>query len=123
MLREISRTDLSIGDNEVMIGSGDQIEPGKLSSQQKAAIGLPASLFKRIDDQANVGAFFVFYETPILFPVGGELTDRSSLSRKNVVGSHVLAATVGPGINFLSLDEPITIVLRLQVTERGVSRF
>ena len=81
------------------------------------------ALFKRIDDRTNVGAFFVFYETPILFPVGGELTDRSSLSRKNVVGSHVLAATVGPGINFLNLDEPITIVLRLQVTESGVSRF
>ena len=85
------------------IGSGDQIEPGKLSSHQEAAIGLPASLFKRIDDRANVGVFFVFYETPILFPVGGELTDRSSLSRKNMVGSHVLAATVGPGINFRAL--------------------
>ena len=45
-----------------------------------------------------------------------------------MVGSQVLAATVGPtvNINFQNLNEPITIVLRLalvQVSEGSVSRF
>ena len=104
-----------------MLGSGNQIEPGQLSHQLDAAISLPASLFERIDDRVNVGVFFALYETPTLFPVGGQLIDRTSLSRNNVVGSDILATTVGPGINFQNLDDPVTIVLRLQVTEGSVS--
>ena len=104
-----------------MLGSGDQIEPGQLSPQLDAAISLPASLFERIDDRVNVGVFFALYETPTLFPVGGQLIDRTSLPKNNVVGSDILAATVGPGINFQNLDDPVTLVLRLQVAEGNVS--
>ena len=104
-----------------MLGSGDQVEPGQLSPQLDAAISLPASLFERIDDRDNVGVFFALYETVTLFPVGGELIDRTSLPRYNAVGSDILAATVGPGINFQNLDDPVAIVLRLQVAEGSVS--
>ena len=107
----------------MMIALEDVVEDGQLASQLDAAIGLPATLFGRIEDRANVGVFFAFYEIPILFPVSGELN--GNLSRKTVVGSQVLAATVGPtaSINFQNLNEPITIVFRLQVSEGSVSRF
>ena len=99
-----------------MLDSEDQVEPGQLPAQQNAAISLPASLFERIDDRLNVGVFFAFYETSTLFSV-----DRPTLPRQTVVGSRVLAATVGPSINFQDLDEPVTIVLRLQDTEGRVN--
>ena len=88
-----------------MLGPEDQVEPGQLSPQLNAAISLPASLFERIDDRENVGVFFAnLHETSTLFPVnGGEFQSAgtfSSSSRRTSVGSHILAATVGPGIDF-----------------------
>lgn len=103
-----------------MLGPGDQVEPGQLPAQIDAAISLPPSLFERINDRPNVGIFFGFYETPTLFPVGRE-SDGATLRRQTVVGSDIIAATVGPGINFQNLDEPVTILLRLQVPEGRVS--
>ena len=97
--------------------TGDIVEPGELSSQLNAAVGLPASLFKRIKDRPNIGVFFAFYESPSLFPVAGG----TNSSRRNVVGSQVLAATVGSGINFRNLSETVTILFRLQVPEGSVS--
>ena len=97
--------------------------PGQLSPQQYAAIRLPASLFRVIGDRDNVSVFFALYDAPILFPVNGGNSISSDGSIQTEVGSSVLAATVGPDINFMNLEEPITIVLRLQVTnlERRVS--
>ena len=89
--------------------------PGQLSPRQDAAISLPASLFESITDREDVGIFFAFYDTPTLFPVnGGSNRDEP---RQTEVGSRVLAATVGPGLNFLSLLDNVTIVLRLVTTE------
>ena len=56
-----------------------------------------------------------------LFPVGGEVMNRFSLQR--MVGSYILAATVGPGIDFQNLNEPVTIVLQQQIAEGSVSKF
>ena len=103
-----------------MLASGDQVEPGQLPAQFDAAISLPASLFGRIDDRLNVGVFFAFYEISNLFPVAGE-SGGSSLPRQTVVGSDIIAAAVGPGLNFQNLDEPVTILHRLQVAEGSVS--
>ena len=102
---------------------GDLVEDGQCAPQLDAFIGLPASLFGRIDDRPNVGIFFAYYELPIIFPVGGEHI--GNLSKKTVVGSQVLAATVGPSasLNFQNLNEPITIILRPKVTEGSVSTF
>ena len=108
-----------------MLGPEDQVEPGQLSPQLNAAISLPASLFERIDDRDNVGVFFALHETSTLFPVnGGEFQSAgtfSSSSRRTSVGSHILAATVGPGIDFQNLDEPVTSLFRLQISSGSVS--
>ena len=71
----------------------------------------------------NVSVFFALYDTAILFPVNGGSSRNNDGSIQTEVGSSVLAATVGPDINFQNLIEPITIVLRLQATnsEGGVS--
>ena len=90
--------------------------PGELPPQQNAAIRLPASLFEMITDRDNVSVFFALYDTPVLFPVNGGNSISSDGSVQTEVGSGILAATVGPDINFQNLAEPITIVLRLQVT-------
>ena len=83
---------------------------GQLSSQQDAAISLPASLFQNITDRKDVGIFFALYNTSSLFPInrGRNRGD----PRRTEVGSRVLAATVGPDLNFQNLTENITIVLR-----------
>ena len=109
-----------IGDNDLLLASGDQVEPGQLPAQLDAAISLPASLFQQINDRLVVGLFFAHYDVPTLFPVTGG-SDGSTLPRQTVVGSDIIAATVGPGLNFQNLDEPVTILLRRQVAEGIVS--
>lgn len=112
----------NIGGNATVMTSttGNVVEHGELSSQFNGAVGLPASLFERIDDRPNIGIFFAFYESPSLFPVGGD-TDTPSSPTRNMVGSQVLAATVGSGINFQNISEAVTIVFRLQVPRGSVS--
>ena len=108
-----------IGNNEFEIDDGDEVMPGELSPRQDAAISLPASLFESITDREDVGIFFALYDTPILFPVNrGSSRDES---RRTEVGSRVLAATVGPDLNFQNLTENVTIVLR-QIT-KNVRKF
>ena len=104
-----------------MLGSEDQVEPGQLSPQLDAAVSLPATLFDQIDDRDNIGIFFALHEVSTLFPIGGNPSSTFLSPRKASVGSHILAATVGPGINFQNLDEPVTILLRLQITNGNVS--
>ena len=102
-----------------MLGSEDQVEPGQLSPQLDAAVSLPATLFEQIDDNdSNIGIFFALHEASTLFPIGG---NPSSTPRRASVGSYILAATVGSDINFQNLDEPITVLLRLQITNGSVS--
>ena len=85
------------------------VRPGQLSPQQEAAISLPASLFERILDQDidDIGIFFALYNTSDLFPVNSDGQNPTE------VGSRVLAATVGPGLNFQNLQENVTILLRI----------
>ena len=109
-----------VGENEVTLDSGDTVTTDQLSSELDAAISLPASLFERIDDRDSIGIFVTLYNTPILFPVGRKYSALNSLKQR-IVGSQVLAATVGPGINFQNLDEPVTILLQLQVAKGMVS--
>ena len=97
-----------------MLAPGDEVMAGELLPQLNAAISLPASLFEMINDRDNVSVFFALYDTPILFPVNGGNSRSSDGSIQTEVGSSVLAATVGPDINFLNLADPIIIVLRLQ---------
>ena len=89
-----------------MLDVGDGVIPDLVPQEQDAAISLPGSLFQIINDTGvdNVGLFFAHYDTSTLFPI-----DRESAE----VGSHVLAATVGPGLPFPDLMENVTIVFRL----------
>ena len=102
-----------------MLAFGDEVVPGQLPAQFDAAIGLPASLFQQINDRLIVGLFFAHYDVPTLFPVAGE-SDGSALPRQTVVGSDIIAATVGPGLNLQNLIEPVVVLLRLQVAEEIV---
>lgn len=113
---------LITGTNEITIDDGAQVMPGQLSPQQNAAISLPASLFGTIADRENVGVFFALYNTPILFSVDGRNSTRARAPRRAEVGSSVIAATVGPGLNFSKLQDNVTIVFRLS-KERFNVRF
>ena len=115
----ITCTIFDVGENEVKSETGDIVEPGELTSQLNAAIGLPASLFQEINDRPNIGVFFAFYESSSLFPVVARVTGSPI---RNVVSSQVLAATVGSGIRFQNLSEDVTVVFRLQVPEGSVSK-
>ena len=55
----------------------------------------------------------------MLFPITNatELVQRTNASITTVVGSPVFAATVGPGLNFSGLVEPVRISLRLNELE------
>ena len=95
---------------------------GQLTPEQTAAISLPASLFQLIDNRTNVGVFFALYNSSVLFPVNGGNNINSDALRNTEVGSRVVAVTVGPGLEFQNLSEPVTIVLRLQITEGQVTK-
>lgn len=83
--------------------------------EQDAAISLPASLFERVNDQENVGVFFALYETATLFPVGGEnAVSGGNTTRQTQVGSQVVAATIDSNQELTNLENPVTIVFRLQ---------
>ena len=99
--------------------SEDQVKSDQVLSMIDAAISLPASLFELIDDHTNVGVFVALYKMSTLFPVDGG--NSNAALKQTIVGSHVLATTVGLGMNFQNLDEPITVVLKLQVPERRVN--
>ena len=101
-------------DNDDSTSDGPVI-PGKLPVEQDAAISLPASLFERVNDQENVGVFFALYETATLFPVGGEnsISDGNT-TRQTQVGSQVVAATIDSSQELTNLENPVTILFRLQ---------
>lgn len=101
------------------LGPEGDVKHGELSPQQDAAANLPSSLFERIDNQTNVGIFFMLYETPTLFPTEREEENFSDKKINPEVGSPVLSVTVGNGLNFRDLVNNITIVFRL--TAKNVS--
>ena len=92
-----------------------------LSENETAAAFLPPSLFQSITDRNSTGIFFAVYDTGVLFPITNatEVVERTNTSVTTVVGSPVLAATVGPGLNFNGLVDPVVISLRLN--DLGVS--
>ena len=92
-----------------------------LGENEIAAAFLPPSLFQSITDRNSTGIFFTVYDTGVLFPITNatEVVERTNTSVTTVVGSPVLAATVGPGLNFSGLVDPVVISLRLN--DLGVS--
>ena len=104
------------GSDQLLVPSNDQTMPLQLSLQQDVAINLPGSLFQQVNDSENVGVFFGRYEAATLFPISGGNTD-SSAPRQAQVCSRVLAATVGQNVSIQNLEEPVTVLLRLQNKE------
>ena len=82
-----------------------------LPPEQSAAINLPASLFRNIDNRSFIGLFFALYDDSTLFPVGNTSRNDGGLLHTRV-GSSILATTVGPGITFENLEENVTVTLR-----------
>ena len=60
----------------------------------------------------------------MLFPITNatQLVQRTNASITTVVGSPVLAVSVGPGLNFSGLVEPVRISLRLNELEVSKDR-
>ena len=87
--------------------------PDALAPNQTAFIHLPVSLFASVpENRTNIGVFFALYDNPSLFPVAEAEVENST--RVITVLSPVIAATVGPGLFFMDLDPPVSILLRLQ---------
>ena len=87
---------------------------------------LPASLFQSIiTTETSVRIFYTVYNSGVLFPITNatEQVPGTNESITIVVGSPVLAVTVGPRLNFSNLTEPVSILLQLnelEVSERNV---
>ena len=83
-----------------------------LNEGETAAAFLPPSLFHSIIDRGldNIGSFYAVYDTGALFQITNATT---------IVGSPVLAASVGLRLRFNELEEPVRILFRLN--ELGVS--
>ena len=97
-------------------------QTGNVTLNETAAVFLPDSLFQLITNQSSVANFFAVYSTGVLFPIRNatKLVQRTNASVTTVVGSPVLAVSVGPGLNFSGLVEPVRI--KLQLNELEVSR-
>lgn len=83
----------------------------QLSSQQNAAIHLPASVFAQITDQTDLGIVVGCYETATLFPITSTCC---TLRQTQVYSKVTVAATVGHSMSIQNFEENITIVFRLQ---------
>ena len=90
-----------------------------LNESETAAVFLPPSLFQSID--TSVGIVFAVYNTGALFPITNatQQDQGKNASITTVVGSPVLAVTIGSGLNFNNLTEPVRILLRLNELEVG----
>ena len=103
---------LCSGPNNITFGDQQGEKAAVLPPEQAAAIDLPASLFRNIDNRSSIGLFFALYDNSTLFPVGNRNSDATGLLQTQV-GSSILATTVGPGIAFDNLEENVTVTLRI----------
>ena len=87
-----------------------------LNEDETAAAFLPPSLFRNITNLENIGSFYAVYNMGTLFPIT-DTAQGTNASAATVVGSPVLAATIGSGLNFSGLEDPVRILLRLNEME------
>lgn len=86
-----------------------------------ASVALPPQLFAGVN-RDPVGVFFALYTEPTLFPVRQPMRmENNTSSLRREVGSPVVAATVGPGLDFPDIEPPVVINLRLGVLRENVS--
>ena len=90
-------------------GSGETVQPiGDETSLTNNSIAIPGSALNISGDQ--VGIFFSYYTTPILFP----LAVANDSNTSDIVDSAVIGATVavGEGQDLLNLRDPVVIKLQ-----------
>ena len=88
----------------------------------EATILLPPSLFDTITDRTDVGLFFALYNRTPLFPIRNRSNmDGAVAGRNTIVGSRVIAATVGPGLSFSNLHPRVEITLGIRLEGDNVS--
>ena len=81
------------------------------------SISLPPSIFKRLSDaEANstTGLVFTVYRKSTLFPVGRNALSDSLVDTTTKVGTNIIAASVGRGVEFDNLQDAVTITLQLE---------
>ena len=79
---------------------------------------LPSTIFNDThlpDGKETVGAFFTLYQVPHLFPVS--TMDNVDSEQTREVGSFILGATVGRGLDITDVDPPVSVKLMLQNPE------
>lgn len=87
----------------------------ELTSEEISLALLPPSLFENFTDSA-IGIFFTFYKNASPFPV-------ANVPNTTRIGSPVVGATVvaGEQTSFSDLIDPVTITVRLNPVQEGVS--
>ena len=84
------------------------------TSNATNSISIPAGVFNITDSE--IGIFFSFYNTPVLFP----LAIPEGVNESNdTIDSSVIAAEV-PGINITNLTSPVEIVLTSERIQSGM---
>ena len=89
-----------------------------INENETAAAFLPASLFRNITDRENIGSFYSVYNMGRLFPITNT-AQATNASFTTIVGSPVFATTIGSGLNFSGLVDPVRILLRFNEMEVG----
>ena len=94
---------------------GDARSDEELTSEEISLALLPTSLFQNFTDDM-IGIFFAFYKNASPFPV-------ANVSNTTRIGSPVVGATVvaGEQTSFYNLIDPVTITVRLNPVQEGVS--
>ena len=93
-------------------------------SPEHDAINLPPLLFEndKISHYNDIGLLFTLYNSSILFPVNAGNDLKSNGLIRTVVGSRIIAASVGVDSKLRNLTEPenVSIVLQLLDPEQNV---
>ena len=112
---------VTVGRNFSSGGQRGNTNINTLNAGETAAVFLPASLFQLVTNN-TVGISYTVYDTGALFPIKNatEILQETKTSVTTVVGSPVLAVTVGPGLNLIGLVDPVRILLRLKDLEVSV---
>ena len=122
LLPQVPQTELTAnGRSFSSSGQTGNTNTNALSEDETAAAFLPASLFGSVTGRDDLGIFFAVYNIGVLFPIANDtqMHQDTDASVTTVVGSPVLVATVGPGLNFTGLEEPVRILLRMNEVSAG----
>ena len=122
LLPQVSQVELTAnGRSFSSNGQTGNTNTNALSEDETAAAYLPGSLFGSVTGREDLGIFFAVYDVGVLFPIANDtqMYQDTAASVTTVVGSPVLAATVGPGLNFTGLEEPVRILLRMNEVSAG----